>query len=47
MGNVTLSFAQLMLLALVPATITGLVGVASGMVGPWWLQRQKDKSEKK
>jgi hypothetical protein len=46
-GNVTLSFTQLIVLALAPATVAGLVGVASGVVGPWWLQRQKDQSERK
>jgi hypothetical protein len=46
-SGVTLSFVQLLLLGAVPAIITGIVGLAAGFLGPWWLQRRKEAAEKK
>jgi hypothetical protein len=46
-GGVTLSFWELIFLAIAPAFVGGLIAVASGVVGPWWLEARKEIADKK
>jgi hypothetical protein len=33
--------------SLLPVIVGGLIGLAGGVVGPWFLQKGKDETEKK
>jgi hypothetical protein len=46
-SGVTLSYLELIILAVAPALVGGAIGLAGGFLGPRWLQDQKEASDKK
>jgi hypothetical protein len=44
---VSLSFGQLLAIALAPAAVAGIVGIVGGLLGPWFLEARKQEAERK
>jgi hypothetical protein len=46
-NSLTLSYTQLIILAVAPVLLGGLIGVTGSLLGPWLLEGRKEAAEKK